>query len=229
MTLKITHADNEWCPKYYAPIVGIFCALYMITGALVPKLIDIYGFILPAAIITFPLCCIITDLLTEVYGFNRTRQAVWTVLVCNILFAIFMTIGTQLPAASLWPHNDAFKAIYAMAPRIAAAGCLAWLAGEFVNSYIVSKMKIAQQSKNMPVRFVVSTIFGQFIDSAVFFTVAFVGVMPVKEVIGLILTTWLFKLGYEILALPLSVPITRKVKQWEGVEHFDDRQKISVI
>jgi uncharacterized PurR-regulated membrane protein YhhQ (DUF165 family) len=144
-----------------------------------------------------------------------------------------MTDGATLTPRRrhLAPRMTRSTAIFsAMAPRLAARGLnCAWLAGEFVNSYIVSKMKIAQQSKNMSVRFVVSTVFGQFIDSAVFFTVAFAGVMPVKEVMGLILTTWLFKLGYEILALPLSVPITRKVKQWEGVEHFDDRQKISVI
>lgn len=183
---------------------------------------------MPAAIILFPICCIITDLLTEVYGFNRTRQAVWTVLACNVIFAVAAWIAVQLPAASFWPHQDAFAAIFSQTPRIVLAGSCAWVAGELVNTYVMSRMKIAQQAKGMPARFIVSTVVGQLVDSSVFCVIAFLGTMPLMVLLKLVLTAWVFKVGYEIVALPLSVPIARAIKRAEGVEHFD-HQKLHLV
>ena len=226
--LKITNHDADWQPKYFAVITGLFCGLYMIVGALVPKMVDLYGLIVPAGTIVFPICSVLTDLLTEVYGFNRTRQAVWTVLVCNILFAVFTQIAIILPPASFWPHQEAFASIFSMSFRIALAGCSAWVVGELANSFIMSKLKILQNAKMMAVRFILSTIVGQFLDTLVFVVVAFIGTMPFKSLVGVILSVWVFKIIYEIVALPLSVPITNRVKKWEGVEHFD-RQKLDIV
>jgi len=160
--LKTTTHDSEWQPKYFASITGIFCGLYIITSVLVPKMIVIFGLILPAGIITFPLCCIITDLLTEIYGFNRTRQAIWAALTCTILYAIFSQIAIILPSANFWEQNQSgFEAYFSTSWRIAAAGCLAWVVGEFTNSYIMSRLKIFQNAKHMSFRFIGSTIVGQ--------------------------------------------------------------------
>ena len=226
--LRVTNHDYEWHPKYYGVIVGLFCGLYMITTAIVPKLVDFGGIVLSAGIITFPLCCIITDLMTEVYGFNRTRQAIWTVLVCTVLFALFSYIAIQLPAASFWPHQDAFAVIFGSVPRIVVAGCLAWLAGEFLNSYVMSKMKIFQKAKNPAARFIRSTVVGQFADTLVFYSIAFLGTMPGEVLVKMMLVSWGIKIAYEVVALPLSVPIASVVKRLEGIEHFD-RQKISLV
>lgn len=122
MTLTVTHRDDDWNPKYYGVAVGLFCGLYMITMAIVPKLFSLHGFIFSVGIITFPLCCILTDLMTEVYGFNRTRKAIWTVLCCNVLFACFTYIATLIPAADIWPHDDAFKTVFEGSFRVALAG-----------------------------------------------------------------------------------------------------------
>ncbi|MGD9650233.1 MAG: queuosine precursor transporter [Dongiaceae bacterium] len=228
MSLRVTSHDYEWHPKYFGVIVGLFCALYMITGVAVLKMVDFGPFILPAAIITFPLCCIITDLLTEVYGFNRTRQAVWTALVCTFLFAVFTQITIYLPPADFWPHQEAFAAIFKATPRIALAGMLAWVVGEFSNTYVMSKMKIAQNAKNMSVRFVASTAVGQFFDSLVFFSVAFAGTLPWDVFFKIMITGWLAKVAYEAVSLPISIPVTKWVKRLEGVEHFD-KQKLSLV
>jgi uncharacterized integral membrane protein (TIGR00697 family) len=228
LNLKITTHDNEWQPTYFAAMTGLFCGLYMITMAMNAKLIDVYGFILPVGIVTFPLCAIITDILTEVYGFNRARQAIWTVLVCTVLFAAFTQLAILLPAASFWTGQSGYAAIFGTSLRLAAAGCAAWVAGEFSNSFIMSKMKILQNARLMPVRFIGSTIVGQFFDTLVFGTVAFAGTMPVNKFIGLIVSIWLIKIAYEIVVLPLSVPITNWIKRLEGVEHFD-RQEIHIL
>jgi queuosine precursor transporter len=226
--LRVTNHDHEWHPKYYAVVVGLFCGLYMITLAITPKMVDIYGLILPAGIITFPLCCIITDLLTEVYGFNRTRKAIWTTLLCVVLFSLFTQLAIMMKPAGFWQNQAAFETVFGTSVRIAAAGCLAWVAGEFVNSYVMSKMKILQRAKAMSARFIGSTVVGQFVDTMVFFTVAFAGTMPWDSFLVMCATAWAFKVGYEIIALPLSVPIPTKVKHLEGIEHFD-KQKISIV
>lgn len=227
-SMRVTNHDYEWHPKYYGVLVGLFCGLYMITSALVAKMVDIGGFIFSAAIITFPLCCIITDLLTEVYGFNRTRQAIWTVLACSVMFALFSKIAIALPAAAFWPHQDAYVLIFDAMPRIVLAGCSAWLAGEFLNSFVMSRMKIFQNAKNPAARFIGSTVVGQLADSLVFYTIAFAGTMPAAALVNMILVAWGAKIAYEVVALPLSVPIAARIKRLEGIEHFD-RQKLSLV
>lgn len=228
MPLRTTTHDSEWSPQFFAVIVGVFCSLYMISTALNAKLITIFGVTLPGGILVFPLCCIITDLLTEVYGFNRTRQAIWTVLACTVLFALFNQLAIMLPYPPFWENQQAFETIFATSWRIALAGCLAWVAGEFANTYIMSKMKIVQNAKHMPLRFIASTAVGQFFDSAVFVTIAFLGTMPFESFITMAFSVWLAKIAYETLMLPASIPVTNWVKKLEGVEHFD-RQKISLV
>jgi uncharacterized integral membrane protein (TIGR00697 family) len=228
MTLKTTSHDSEWQPKYFAVVTGLFCGLYMISMATITKMIDVYGMITPAGIIVFPLCAILTDILTEVYGFNRTRQAIWTALACTICFAVFTQIAIMLPAADFWPHQDGFAAIFGTSFRLAVAGCCAWVVGEMVNSYVVSKMKILQNAKHMSVRFIVSTIIGQFLDTTVFFIVAFAGAISLRHFVVAILSTWALKVAYEVCALPISVPVTKRVKKWEGVEHYD-RQELHIV
>lgn len=226
--LKITNTDQDWSPRYFAPIVGLFCGLYVTTNALGSKIIDVWGMILPLGIITFPLCAIITDIMTEVYGFNRARQAIWTVLACTLLFGAFTTIGIYIPGAHFWPNQDAYVAVFSTSWRIALAGCCAWLTGEFVNSYIVSKMKISQNARHMGVRFIGSTVIGQIVDTLVFGTIAFAFTMPWLDFAKFLFWVWLLKVAYEIIALPVSLPVTRWVKRLEGIEHFD-KQRISII
>ena len=226
--LRETSRDQDWNPKYFGVITGLFCGLYMIAMAIGPKIIEIQGFIFSAAIIVFPLCCIITDILSEVYGFNRARQAIWAVLACTIMFAVFTQAAIALPVAGTWVHQESFEKIFSTSLRFAAAGCLAWVAGEFANSFVVSKMKVLQEARHMSVRFIASTVVGQFLDTSVVVIVAFAGTMPWPALFIMIQSGWAAKVAYEIAALPVSVPVTRLVKRLEGVEHFD-RQEISLV
>jgi uncharacterized integral membrane protein (TIGR00697 family) len=226
--LHITNSDSEWVPKHYATLVGLAAGMYMITLALVPKIIEIYGFAVPVSIITFPICCILTDILTEVYGFNRARRSVWITLVCTLLFAIFTQIAIAIPPAPFWQDQESFQKIFATSWRIVIAGCSAWVVGEFINSYVMTKMKIFQNAKGMSLRFIGSTVVGQFFDTLVFFSIAFIGMFSSSQLINMMFTAWAMKVGYEIIALPLSTNVTKYIKRLEGIEHFD-RQKISVI
>jgi queuosine precursor transporter len=228
LLLRITHHDQEWQPKYYGVMVGLFCGLYTITNVLNPKMVDFGWFVLPAGILPFPLCAIITDMLTEIYGFNRTRQAVWTALICTILYAAFTQLAILLPPAAFWPDQAAFAVIFATSPRVALAGCLAWLAGELLNSYVMSKMKIHQQARRPALRFTLSTIVAQAADSLIFMGVAFGGTMPMSQLMTMAVVAWGFKVAYEVVAIPLSLPLTAKMKRLEGVEHFDHQKLVWV-
>ncbi|MGE3771117.1 MAG: queuosine precursor transporter [Bdellovibrionales bacterium] len=226
--LRVTAHDYEWHPKYFHIIVGLFCALYMITLALCSKLIEIQGFTLVAGVLVFPLCCIITDLLTEVYGFNRTRQAVWTTMFCAALYAAFTQMSIGLPPAPDWPNQEAYATVHGTSFRVAVAGMAAWVVGELINSLVMSRMKILQHAKAMPLRFIGSTVIGQLADNVVFVGLAFAGTVPNDVLLQMILVGWLIKIIYEVIALPLSVPIAKWVKRLEGVEHYD-KQKLSVV
>ncbi len=226
--LKVTNKDSEWSPRYFGVVTGLFCGLYMITAAINVKMALFFGLALPAGIMIFPICCILTDILTEVYGFNRSRQAIWAAIACLGFFAGFTQIAILLEPASFWPNQDSFRHIFDLSWRIALAGAFAWLAGELSNSYIVSRMKTLQNGKHMSLRFIGSTVVGQFFDTIVFFTIAFAGTTPLKESLIMIVTAWAFKVGYEAIALPISVPIAKWVKKLEGIEHFD-KQELHIV
>lgn len=226
--MRTTTHDYEWHPKYFGIIAALFCGIYMITTAITTKLVDFYGLTLSAGILTFPICCILADILTEIYGFNRTRQVIWTTLFCTLLFAFFTYIATALKPADFWTNQEGYAATFATTWRIALAGCIAWILGAFSNSFILSKLKIAQNAKKMSVRFIASTVVGQFFDTLSFSFIAFLGVVPLSALLSLVLTEWTIKVLYEIFALPLSLPLTQKIKMLEGVEHFD-KQHISII
>jgi uncharacterized integral membrane protein (TIGR00697 family) len=225
-SLKTTHHDSDWQPKHYAVLVGLFSGLYVTAAAIGSKVVDLWGLQFPAGLLVFPICCIITDLLSEIYGFNRARKAIYTVLATTILFAVFTQIAIIMPYPIEWENQGAFATIFANTPRIVLAGCLAWVAGELLNSFVISRLKISQKAKHVSVRFIASTAVGQSADSIVFCFVAFIGVMPFDMIIKLIITATLFKIIYEVIALPVSISITNWLKQLEGVEHFDDKQTI---
>lgn len=222
--LKVTNHDYEWSPKFYGVVSGLFVAMYMVTLAIGNKVFVAGGIATTAGLLTFPLCTILSDILTEIYGFNRTRQVIWTTMVAALLFSAFVQIAVVLPPAAFWPHQDAFAATFGTTWRLALGGCIAWVIGEFSNSFIMSRMKVFQKAKNMQVRFIVSTMVAQSFDTLTVAVVAFAGTMPWADWLILVGVAWVVKVGYEIVLLPVSVPLTRWVKKLEGVEHFDNQK-----
>jgi len=226
--LKVTNHDYEWSPKYYGVVAALFVAMYMITMALGTKLFTV-GFITTSAgLLTFPVCTIISDMLTEVYGFNRTRQVIWTAMVSALLFSAFTYAAVLLPPAAFWPNQEAFATAFSTTWRLALGGAAAWAVGELSNSFIMSRLKVFQEAKFMSVRFISSTIVAQFFDTLTVGLIAFSGLMPWSDWFVMVLVSWAIKVGYEVVLLPLSVPMARWIKRLEGIEHFD-RQKLRIV
>lgn len=208
--------------KYYSIITGIFVASLLISNILDTKVFILFGLTLPAGMILFPIVYLFGDVFTEVYGYKASRKAIWTAFFSLLMAVIFFKIGEIIEPAPFWKNQQAYKDILGKIPRIAAASVVAFFLGEFTNSITVSKMKVKSAGKSMPLRFIVSTIFGQAVDTTVFVLIAFAGLMPFDALIGIIISGWAFKVVWEIIALPITIPVVKWLKKTENVDVFDN-------
>ncbi|MBR5702835.1 MAG: queuosine precursor transporter [Bacteroidales bacterium] len=180
-----------------------------------------WGINLPGAVIIFPISYILNDCLTEVWGYRKARLVIWTAFAANFAVVLVGQIVVWLPAASFWDGGEHFDYMFNMAPRVTLASLLAFLAGSTLNSFVMSKMKVADKGRRFGVRAIVSSIAGEFLDSMVFMPLAFIGT-PVKVLVAMMLAQVSFKVLYEIVILPLTAYVTRKVKASEGTDVFDE-------
>lgn len=200
---------------------AIFITCLLISNIIAVKLIRVFGLTLPAAIIVFPITYIFGDVLTEVYGYSRARMVIWLGFFCNLIMVVFIKLGEVLPSASFWQYQEAYRHILGYTPRLLLASFLAYLVGEFLNSLILSKMKILTQGRFLWTRTIGSTLLGQFGDSSVFITIAFINTVPGGVLLKIIITQWLFKISYEALATPLTYLIVGTLKRFEKIDTFD--------
>jgi hypothetical protein len=202
-------------------IVALFVTCLITANITAVKLVNLYGFILPAAILIFPLSYIIGDVLTEVYGYGQARRVIWLGFFCNFIAVLAIWMGQVLPAASFWEAQEAYERILGYTPRLLFASFLAYLVGEFANSYVLAKMKIATRGRWLWLRTIGSTLVGQGLDSLVFITLAFVGTIPVAALILTIIAQWLAKSIYEAAVTPLTYIVVKFLKRKEGLDVYD--------
>ncbi len=206
---------------WFTATAAVFITALITANIIAVKLIGVWGLVLPAAIIIFPISYIVGDVLTEVYGYRQTRRVIWLAFLCNLVAVIAITIAQVLPAASFWDGQAAFERILGYAPRILLASFLAYLIGEFANAFVLAKMKIATRGRWLWTRTIGSTVVGQGLDSLVFMTVAFAGVIPLDGLAAAIVTQWLAKTAYEALATPLTYLVVGFLKRREGIDVYD--------
>src|SRR5579863_3382879 len=185
-------------------LTGLFTATLLISNVLNCKIIRVGPLPFAGGLILFPLAALFSDVLTEVYGYAESRKVIWTGLGSLVLFVVMIEICGALPADSLWTHQAAYDSILGAVPRIVAASLTAYFVGEFSNSYVLAKCKIRTDGSLMFLRFVLSTMVGQFIDSATFVVVAFSGRMPPRQMVLVAVTGWAIMGVWEIAALPLT-------------------------
>lgn len=202
-------------------ITAAFITCLITANIMAVKLITIGGLVLPAAIIIFPISYIIGDILTEVYGYGAARRVIWLGFLCNLFAVLAIWGGQQLPAAGFWDAQAAYERILGYTPRLLMASFLAYLIGEFSNSFVLAKMKIATKGRWLWSRTIASTVVGQGLDSCIFIAIAFAGTMPAVALMNAIVTQWLVKTAYEALATPLTYIVVNHVKKLEGIDVYD--------
>ena len=186
------------------------------------KLFLVGNIALTGGVIIFPVSYIINDCLVEVYGYRKARLVIWTGFVMNFFVVAAAQIVRMLPAAPFWDGGPHFDYVFAMAPRVTLASMLAFLCGSTVNAWIMSRMKVASRGRRFSLRAVVSSVGGETVDSLIFFPIAFFG-LAVKEMIVLMITQIVLKTLYEIIILPVTNIVVRRLKKFENLDTFDDR------
>jgi uncharacterized integral membrane protein (TIGR00697 family) len=205
-------------------ISGLFIAVLLTSNLIAVKLVAFGPLTLPAAVIVFPLSYLFGDVLTEVYGYAVTRRVIWLGFACNLVFVLFILAAGALPGApGAWDAGaqSAYNRILGFAPRLLAASFVAYVAGEFLNSFVMARLKIATQGRWLWTRTIGSTLAGQGVDSAIFITGAFIGVLPAGILLRTILYQWGFKTAYEIVATPLTYAVVGFLKRRENQDPFD--------
>ncbi len=227
--LKRVDSIKDWQPKNLYIVSAIFVAALLISNFTAQKLFALGPFIFTAGILVFPISYIFGDILTEVYGFNKARKVIYLGFILNIFMSIILWLSIQLPPAPGWNFQSEYSIINSVVPRMVIASVIAYLAGELVNSLIVSKLKIKTAGKFLWLRLVLSTLGGQFVDSLVFVLIGFAGTLPTSILITACISAWLFKTFYEMLISPVTYFIVNKLKAIEGVDHFDKNDKITLL
>lgn len=216
--------------RWFPFVTALFVTTLVISNIIAVKLVSLFGLFVPAAVILFPVAYIFGDVLTEVYGYARARQVIWTGFFCNLVAVIAIWIGGQLPAAPFWSAGgfttpqgaqQAYQAILGFAPRLLAASFAAYLIGEFLNSFVLAKLKIKTAGRFLWIRTISSTIVGEGADSVVFITLAFIGIIPAGGLVQAILSQWFLKTAYETIATPLTYVVVNALKKAESEDYFD--------
>jgi uncharacterized integral membrane protein (TIGR00697 family) len=215
---------------YYLDLItAAFVAVLLISNIASTKILLLGPFTFDGGTLLFPLAYIFGDILTEVYGFARSRRVIWTgFLWLGIAVAVFAVVD-WLPPAPDWGLQDSFHAILGQAPRIVAGSLLAYLSGEFVNSFALAKLKLATKGRWLWTRTIGSTLVGQGVDTAIFLVVAFYGVLPEELLWTVFLSNYVFKVGIEVLLTPLTYWVVNRLKRAEGEDFFDWRTNFNPL
>lgn len=207
----------------------LFCVCLITANVLETKQISIGELSITGGLLVFPVSYIINDCVCEVWGYSKARLLIWLGFFMNFLFVAFGALCDAIPGAPYWHNDEGFHAVFGLAPRIAAASFLAFIAGSFINAYVMSKMKISSKGKHFAWRAIMSTVYGETADSVIFFPLALGGVVPWNEIPKLIVSQVILKTVYEIIILPITICVVKKVKKVEGEDAFDNNINYNIL
>ena len=212
--------------RYYDFVMAAFVTVLLLSnviGAAKPTFITIAGqqWVYGAGILFFPLGYVIGDVLTEIYGYARARRVIWAGFGALLFMAFMSWVVVSLPPAEGWDGQAAYESVFGQVPRIVFASIVAFWAGEFVNSYVMARMKIWTAGKLLWTRTIDSTVVGQGVDSLIFYPLAFYGEWETSQVITVMITNWLLKVSWEVVLTPVTYAVVGWLKRREGVEVFD--------
>jgi queuosine precursor transporter len=207
--------------RYFSVIMALFVAVLLISNIASTKILLFWKFTFDGGTILFPLSYIFGDILTEVYGYQRTRKVIWTGFLAALLMSLVLWVVQVLPPAPDWPNQQAYETLIGFVPRIVLASLTAYFAGEFINSFILSRLKVRMKGKYLWIRTIGSTLVGEGIDTTIFCMIAFYGVLPGPLLVTVILSNYIFKCLIEILFTPVTYGIVRFLKKKEHIDVYD--------
>ena len=215
--------------RYYEFVMAAFVTVLICSNLIGPA--KIAQFDLPmlgavtfgAGVLFFPISYVFGDILTEVYGYARARRVIWAGFAGLVFASLMTTIVVALPPAPFWTHQSAYEIAFGNTPRIVAASMFAYFCGEFVNSYVLARMKLATQGRWLWTRTIGSTIAGEAVDSALFYPLAFygAGIIPDDKLPLVMAAQFLTKVGVEVVFTPVTYKIVNFLKRAENEDYYD--------
>lgn len=212
---------NNTAYRFFDVLVALFVAVLLISNIASTKILTLWKFTFDGGTLLFPLSYIFGDILTEVYGFRRSRRVIWLGFFSALLMSLVLFIVQMLPPAGDWPNQKAYETILGFVPRIVMASLLAYFAGEFSNSIILSRLKIATKGKYLWTRTIGSTLIGEGIDTFIFCLVAFYGVLPSSLFWAVVISNYIFKCAVEISFTPITYLVVSILKRKENSDVYD--------
>ena len=214
--------------RYFDFVMAAFVTILLLSnvlGAGKVAVVDLPGlgpWPFGAGILFFPVAYVIGDVLTEVYGYARARRCIWAGFAALLFMAFMAFVVVALPPAPTWHGQQAYEQVFGQVPRIVFASIAAFWAGEFVNSYVLARMKIWTRGRHLWTRTIGSTVAGQGVDSLIFYPLAFYGVWDNDTLLVVLLTQWALKVGWEALLTPVTYAVVGWLKRREGVDVYDE-------
>ena len=202
-------------------VAGLFVAALVTSNIIAVKIAALGPFTVPAAIVIFPLSYLFGDVLTEVWGYATARVVIWTGFAANIVAVCFIAIAVAVPSSPAYPDGSAYSAVLGMTPRIVIASLVAYLFGEFLNSFVLAKLKLFTNGRMLWTRTIGSTLIGQGVDTVIFISIAFAGVLPFPVLRVIMRDQWILKVLYEVAATPLTYAVVTWLKRREGLDAYD--------
>lgn len=215
--------------RYYEFVMAAFVAVYLCSNLIGPA--KAAQLTLPgwgpvtfgAGVLFFPVSYIFGDILTEVYGYARARRVIWAGFAAMIFASVMAAVIVALPPAPGWANQPAYEIAFGSTWRIVGASLCAFFCGEFVNSFVLARMKVKSNGRHLWQRTIGSTIVGEGVDSALFYPIAFwnSGLIPNELLPGIMLTQFVSKVAVEVLFTPLTYKIVAFLKRAEREDHYD--------
>jgi queuosine precursor transporter len=207
--------------RYFDLIMALFVSVLIISNVASSKILDLGPFTFDGGTLLFPISYIFGDILTEVYGYRRSRRVIWAGFAAAALMAGVLALVGALPPAEGWENQDAYEAILGTTPRIVLGSLIAYFAGEFSNSYVMAKMKIWSQGRWLWTRTIGSTLVGEGVDTLLFVLIAFGGALPWPLLWSILVSNYVFKVGLEAVMTPVTYRITGFLKRSENEDVYD--------
>ena len=193
----------------------LFITCILVSNILASKIINIFGISMTGGVLVFPITYIIGDVLTEIYGYKKSKKIIIYGFICNLIMVILFFIAMKLPYPEYYLNQDAFVAVLSSTPRLLLASFVGYLVGGLTNSYIMDYIKNNSKIKYLWFRTITSTIIGEFLDTAIFLTIGFIGTIKTKDLIFMIICQSAAKTIYEIVLTPLTYKTIAYIKKKE--------------
>lgn len=210
---------NTEYSKYFVIVLALSVASILISNVTSIKIFNLGKIVLPASALLFPITYIMGDVIAEVYGFKKAKLVIFIGFLCNAFMVLYFQIAIKLPSANTWKLQESFEAILSTTPRMFIASLSAYLIGSLSNAYIMQVIKKITKGKHLWIRTIGSTIVGEFLDTIIFSTIAFVGNIPFNVLVTMMVCQFLWKVLYETISTPLTYYV---IKKFKIIENYND-------